>query len=250
MVCERSTMSSGISARRWDGIGRWETATASSALPPRSTNTGSRIRSIGSFCTGWPRAARCRPRSIPWWMVGRAVSNRPRLACWVTSRPSQRSITEALALAESTGDPFLWGRALLGSALVCGLANDHRQKLELCQKAIPYFESIGANNYLGLMMVEIGRAHQKLGESESAADSIDRGIALMRTTGDDWALGMTTWMRGDHRNGGNDHSLAATMYRESIQLSWRTNDDCTVLFCMSGLVKLALQAETPSEQPA
>lgn len=156
---------------------------------------------------------------------------------------SQRSITEALALAESTGDPFLWGRALLGSALLSGLANDYRQKLELCQRSLPYFESTGANNYLALMLVEIGRAHQSLGEIANAADSIDRGIALMRTTGDDWALGMTTWMRGDIAMVEQDFALAATMYRESIQLSWRTNDDCTVLFCMNGLVRLALQSE-------
>jgi non-specific serine/threonine protein kinase len=156
---------------------------------------------------------------------------------------SKRSIAEALALAESTGDPFLWGRALLGNALVCGVANDYRQKLELCKQSLPYFESIGAQNYLGLMMVEIGRAHQKLGETASAAESIDRGIALMRTTGDEWALGMTTWMRGDIAMAERDHSLAASMYRESIQLSWRTNDDCTVLFCMRGLVKLALQTK-------
>lgn len=154
---------------------------------------------------------------------------------------SQRSIAEALALADETGDPFLRGRALFGSALLSHWANDHRQKLELCQEAIPHFQTAGAKNYLALMLVEIGSAHQQLGESADAIASIDRGIALMRTTGDDWALGMTTSIRGDMSLAGKDQLLAAKMFRESILLSRQTNDERTVLFAVNGLARLALQ---------
>ncbi len=154
---------------------------------------------------------------------------------------SQRSIAEALALAEMTGDPFLLGRAKLGSALLCQLANDHRQKLALCQETVAHFQAAGAMNYLALMLVEIGSAHQQLGETANAAASIDRGIALMRTTGDDWALGMTTSIRGDLSLAEQDHLLAAKMFRESILLSRQTHDERTVLFAMNGLARLALQ---------
>jgi non-specific serine/threonine protein kinase len=154
---------------------------------------------------------------------------------------SRRSIAEALAVAQTTGDPFLQGRAYFGSALLCHLENDHRQKLALCQQAIPHFQAAGATNYLALMLVESGSAHQQLGESANAASSIDRGIALMRTTGDDWALGMTTSIRGDLSLAEKDHLLAAQMFRESILLSRQTNDERTVLFAVNGLARLALQ---------
>jgi predicted ATPase/DNA-binding XRE family transcriptional regulator len=153
---------------------------------------------------------------------------------------SRRSIAEALVVAAATGDPFLQGRALFGSALLSHLANDHRRKLELCQDAVPYFRAAGAMNYLALMLVEIGSAHQQLGESVAAAARVDEGIALMRTTGDDWALGMTTSIRGDIALVDEDHLLAATMFRESILLSRQTNDERTVLFAVNGLARVAL----------
>jgi predicted ATPase/DNA-binding XRE family transcriptional regulator len=154
---------------------------------------------------------------------------------------SRRSIAEALEVAETAGDPFLQGRALFGDALLSHLENDHRRKLELCQQAVPCFQAAGAMNYLALMLVEIGSVHQQLGESASAAASVDRGIALMRTTGDDWALGMTTSIRGDMSLADEDHLLAAKMFRESILLSRQTNDERTVLFAVNGLARVALQ---------
>ena len=153
---------------------------------------------------------------------------------------SRRSIGEALVLAAATGDPFLQGRALFGSALLSHLENDHRRKLELCQEAAPHFQAAGAMNYLALMLVEIGSAHQYLGESASAAARVDEGIALMRTTGDDWALGMTTSIRGDIALVDEDYLLAAKMFRESILLSRQTNDERTVLFAANGLARVAL----------
>ncbi|MEZ4529968.1 MAG: helix-turn-helix domain-containing protein [Thermomicrobiales bacterium] len=154
---------------------------------------------------------------------------------------SQRAIAEAFIVAESCGDLFLRGRALLGSALLAQLENDYQRKLVLCQEAVPCFQAVGAMNYLALMLVEIGSAYQQLGDSANAAASIDQGIALMRTTGDDWALGMTTGIRGDLSLAEADHLLAAQMYRESIQLSRQTNDERTVLFAVNGLARLALQ---------
>ena len=154
---------------------------------------------------------------------------------------SRRSIGEALVLAAATGDPFLQGRALFGSALLSHLENDHRRKLELCQQAVPHFQAAGAMNYLALMLVEIGSAHQHLGESANAAARVDEGIALMRTTGDDWALGMTTSIRGDIALVDEEHLLAAKMFRESILLSRQTNDERTVLFAVNGLARVALR---------
>jgi predicted ATPase len=154
---------------------------------------------------------------------------------------SRRSIAEALVLAEMTGDPFLRGRAYFGSALLSHWAYDHRRKLELCQDAMPHFQAAGAMNYVALMLVEIGSAHQYLGESASAAARVDEGIALMRTTGDDWALGMTTSIRGDMSLADEDHLLAAKMFRESILLSRQTDDERTVLFAVNGLARVALQ---------
>lgn len=153
---------------------------------------------------------------------------------------SRRAIAEALEVAETVADPFLQARALFGSALLSLWENDHRRKLELCQEALPHFQTAGAMNYVALMLVEIGRAYQQLGESANAAASVDQGIALMRTTGDDWALGMTTSMRGDMSLADGDHVLAARMFRESILLSRQTNDERTVLFAVNGLASVAL----------
>jgi predicted ATPase len=153
---------------------------------------------------------------------------------------SRRAITEALVVAETAGDPFLQGRALLGSALLSQRENDHRRKLELCREALPSFQTVGAMNYVALMLVEIGSAFQQLGESANAAASVDEGIALMRTTGDDWALGMTASIRGDMSLAEGNHVLAASMFRESILLSRQTNDERTVLFALNGLASVAL----------
>ena len=77
------------------------------------------------------------------------------------------------------------------------------------------------------------------GDIESAAAQIDKGVALMRTTGDDWATAMALEIRGHLAVQAGDLPTAASSLREAISMGRRVGDERTVLGAFIGVARLA-----------
>jgi predicted ATPase/transcriptional regulator with XRE-family HTH domain len=153
----------------------------------------------------------------------------------------------AMLVARRSADDFLLGRTMLAQAAIHQFRSEWEDAALLCERAIPHFKAVGAQNYHALMFVEIGHMRHLQGDLAAAAASIDEGVALMRTTGDHWATAMALEIRGHLAIDAGDLAVAAGRLREAIAIGRQVGDERTVLGAFIGVVRLALATNHPRQ---
>src|SRR4051794_28370730 len=118
---------------------------------------------------------------------------------------------EALARGEGAGLTIAyWAAAVVSNGL-----GRYAEALEAAQRATEHPEDLGFANW---SLAELILAAARIGNSERAAEAVERLSALTRASGTDWALGLAARCRALVSEG----DVADALYREAIERLGRT----------------------------
>ena len=111
-------------------------------------------------------------------------------------------VEQAFPVARRSNDDFLLGRTMLAQAAIHQVRAEWGNRCNTLRAGAAPFPGGRGGKLPGADVRRNWPYAAAAGDIESAAAQIDKGVALMRTTGDDWATAMALEIRGHRRAGG------------------------------------------------
>src|SRR4051794_25448009 len=137
------------------------------------------------------------------------------VAVWGRGSDAYELIEEAKKEALARGEGVGLTVAYWAAAVLCNGLGRYAEALEAAQHATEHPEDLGFANWA---LAELILAAARSGDSERAAEAVERLSALTRASGTDWALGLEARCRALVSEG----DVADALYREAIERLGRT----------------------------
>jgi CHAT domain-containing protein/tetratricopeptide (TPR) repeat protein len=103
---------------------------------------------------------------------------------------------ETLALAETQGDLYRQGYALLSIGIIYNDLEDHQRALDYCERSLALFQQTGAPYREAHALYEIGNNAVRLGKWQRASAALEAATVLYTQLGVTRRLVMTCWAQG------------------------------------------------------
>lgn len=149
-------------------------------------------------------------------------------------------VTEAQALAEQLTDPAARALVAVADGVTALLTGNPERAVTTLGPAI---EATSDLNVLATGLINLGWAHELLGELAEALPWYERALTLSESHGESvyrtnvlWSIGVAKWRMKD-RDG------AAQRLREGLQLARLTNDPRVAAMCLEALAWLAIEED-------
>lgn len=148
---------------------------------------------------------------------------------------------EGLAVARSTGDPLLIGRALLAAGLAWEHAEDGARSAEAFAEAIPFVRAAEANLLVADVLMELGDKLVWCGDLPAGVAALEEARGLIDRFGYRSLWPMWLGQRAHAARAQNDLPLAARLFAESVEVARQVRDERVMLGAVAGLAGVALR---------
>ena len=151
---------------------------------------------------------------------------------------------EALALAETTGDPVALGRAHYGMGLAWGWPDTERAGASFA-RAVPYLRQTDRTDFLRFALSHWGDALHFSGDLDGARPLLDEALTHPAAGDDPWGHGVVLCQRADLACTRGEIPLAVELYERSLAEARRTGDVRSEMYIVTGLAGVALASGQP-----
>lgn len=160
------------------------------------------------------------------------------------------SLERSIVLLESPDDAYLQARARIGAASVLVALSRAREAIDHAVRGLVALEWLDDEAGQIEALVIIGRSYRQLGELETAAGYLERGLELARTCRQSSGIGASLFALAEvRRDQGRlvdalaavDEAMTAALDERSVELEWRVHELTAELCERTGSVARALE---------
>lgn len=153
---------------------------------------------------------------------------------------------ESLALAETTTDPLLLGRAHYGMAMAQEWVRAFPQAAAAHAQAATYFRQSDRADFLALALAGLGDTLHLSGDLLGAAAHLEDALAQFADRDDPYGHSVVLGMRASLACSQGDLALAARLFTEAVELSRATGDERSVMLHVAGVAEVGRSTNQPA----
>jgi non-specific serine/threonine protein kinase len=154
-------------------------------------------------------------------------------------------VEEAIALAETSADPFILGQAHYVASLAWNEIGETTRAASSSDTALSLFREHGTPFWIATVLAEVGSHRLGRGDIAGAVPMLDEALAILRCLGPSWSLTPTMGHRGHAALLMGNPILAANVFAESIAVAEQMDDVRHNLGAVAGLAGVALVLGQP-----
>ncbi|HEY8630370.1 MAG TPA: adenylate/guanylate cyclase domain-containing protein [Gaiellaceae bacterium] len=191
----------------------------------------------------WLERAPLADSSLPAESRAAALSSAGAIAFFVLDDVERADLLlqESLELRRAQGDRAKLGAAVSRVAGVAWRRGELDRAIELHGQALRLFEDVGDEAARMNELHFIGEAHRDRGDYDDARRLLEEAVVLARDLGNDRQLKHTTHSLGDLALDLGDPERALVRYAESMELSLRSRDRNSQIYCVAGIASALVE---------
>ncbi len=150
------------------------------------------------------------------------------------------TVAEAgVALAETSSDPFVRGRAYFALGSGWAWRDEHARAREAYERSLPFLRQTDRLDFLALALAQIGARHRAVGDLHAAVAPLDEALTYYKRIQDPWGQATTLLHRAYLASELGRHVEAVRLFGEGIATAERIADQRRIMDMIVGLANVA-----------